>query len=238
VLTSGDVRREVLALEPLLAEFDGIEIAAAALRMLEQQRPSRPTASAAQAGPMQKLFVNLGEKDGIRAQEIITAITTEAGIPGSQVGRVEVRDTHAIVEVAAPVAELVVGKITGAIVRGRKVQARLDQPKEDRPPRSGPPRGGADRPARSFDRGDRPTRPARSFDRGERSARPFEKSDRPARPYDKGDRPARPGAPRSGPPRGGSDRPARPFNRDAAAPRKFDGGNARPTRPRPPRDNE
>ena len=237
VLVSGDVRREVLALEPLLAEFDGIEIAAAALRMLEQQRPARPATTAAQAGPMQRLFLNLGEKDGIRAQEIISAITSEAGIPGSQVGRVEVRDTHAIVEVAAAVAELVVGKITGAVVRGRKVQARLDQPKEDRPVRSGPPksgplRGGADRPARPFDRGDRgdrPARPARTFDRGERAARPFEKTDRPARP----------GAPRSGPPRGaGGDRPARPFNRDSGPARKFDrdGGNARPTRPRPPRD--
>jgi ATP-dependent RNA helicase DeaD len=229
VLTSGDVRREVLALEPLLAEFDGIEIAAAALRMLEQQRPARPSQAAAHMGPMQRLFVNLGEKDGIRAQEIITAITTEAGIPGSQVGRVEVRDTHAIVEVASAVAELVVGKITGAVVRGRKVQARLDAPKEDRPPRSGPPRSGGDRPARPFerDRGERPARPARSFDRGER----------PARPFDKTDRPARPGAPRSGPPRGSSsDRPARPFNRDAG-PRKFDGGSARPTRPRPSRDD-
>ena len=229
VLTSGDVRREVLALEPLLTEFDGIEIAAAALRMLEQQRPARPSQAAAHMGPMQRLFVNLGEKDGIRAQEIITAITTEAGIPGSQVGRVEVRDTHAIVEVASAVAELVVGKITGAVVRGRKVQARLDAPKEDRPPRSGPPRSGGDRPARPFerDRGDRPARPARSFDRGER----------PARPFDKTDRPARPGAPRSGPPRGSSsDRPARPFNRDAG-PRKFDGGSARPTRPRPSRDD-
>ncbi|HEY5440030.1 MAG TPA: DbpA RNA binding domain-containing protein, partial [Gemmatimonadaceae bacterium] len=229
VLTSGDVRREVLALEPLLTEFDGIEIAAAALRMLEQQRPARPSQAAAHMLPMQRLFVNLGEKDGIRAQEIITAITTEAGIPGSQVGRVEVRDTHAIVEVASAVAELVVGKITGAVVRGRKVQARLDAPKEDRPPRSGPPRSGGDRPARPFerDRGERPARPARSFDRGER----------PARPFDKTDRPARPGAPRSGPPRGGSsDRPARPFNRDAG-PRKFDGGSARPTRPRPPRED-
>jgi ATP-dependent RNA helicase DeaD len=236
VLTSGDVRREVLALEPLLAEFDGIEIAAAALRMLEQQRPVRPTATAAQAGPMQRLFINLGEKDGIRAQEIVTAITTEAGIPGSQVGKVEVRDTHAIVEVAAAVAELVVDKITGAVVRGRKVQARLDAPREDRPPRSGPPRSGpprsgGDRPARPFDRGDRgerPARPARAFDRG----------DRPTRPFDKSDRPARPGAPRSGPPRGG-DRPARPFTRDAGPPRKFDrdGGSARPTRPRTPRDN-
>ena len=230
VLTSVDVRREVLALEPLLAEFDGIEIAAAALRMLEQQRPARPAAAtSSQAGPMQRLFVNLGEKDGIRAQEIIAAITAEAGIPGSQVGRVEVRDTHAIVEVAAAVAELVVGKITGAVVRGRKVQARLDAPKDERPLRSGPPSAGGDRPARPVerDRGERPARPARPVDRG----------DRPARPYDKADRPARPAAPRSGPPRGGTrDRPARPFTRDAA-PRKFDGGAARPTRPRPPRDD-
>ena len=247
VLVSGDVRREVLALEPLLAEFDGIEIAAAALRMLEQQRPARPAAAtSSQAGPMQRLFVNLGEKDGIRAQEIISAITTEAGIPGSQVGRVEVRDTHAIVEVASAVAELVVSKIGGAVVRGRKVQARLDAPKEDRParsgppPRSGPPRAGADRPARPFER-DRSSgssaRPPRPFDRGDRPARPFDKADRPARPFDKTDRPARPSAPRSGPPRSDSaDRPARPFNRDAGA-RKFDGGSARPTRPRPPRDD-
>ncbi|MES2179043.1 MAG: DbpA RNA binding domain-containing protein [Gemmatimonadota bacterium] len=243
VLISGDVRREVLALEPLLAEFDGIEIAAAALRMLEQQRPARPSAAAsAQVGPMQRLFINLGEKDGIRAQEIIAAITTEAGIPGSQVGKVEVRDTHSLVEVSTSVAELVVGKITGAVVKGRRVQARMDQPKEDRPARSGPPsrggppRSGGDRPARPFDRGDR-------GDRGDRPARPaarsFDRGDRPPRPFDKGDRPARPGAPRSGPPRGAGDRPARPFNRDAGPPRKFDrdGGSARPTRPRPPRDD-
>ncbi len=239
VLASGDVRREVLALEPLLAEFDGIEIAAAALKMLEQQRPSRPAASAAQSQPMQRLFVNLGEKDGIRAQEIVTAITTEAGIPGSQVGKVEVRDTHSLVEVASSVAELVAGKITGSTVRGRRVQARLDTPREERPERSAAPFRG-DRPARPFDRGDRGDRPARSGPpRGDRPDR----GDRPARPsFDRGDRGERPA--RSAPPRGAAprsdrpDRPARPFN----AVRKFDrdagsGGTGRPTRPRPRRDD-
>ena len=252
VLVSGDVRREVLALEPLLSEFDGIEIAAAALRLLEQQRPSRPAAASAQAQPMQRLFVNLGEKDGVRAQEIIAAITTESGIPGSQVGKVEVRDTHSLVEVAASVAELVAGKITGSTVRGRRVQARLDTPREDRPARSGPPVRG-DRPARPFERGDRGDRPPRSGpprgdrpdrpDRGDRPARPFDRGDRPARPaYDKGDRGERPA--RSAPPRGAAprgdrpERPSRPFN----AVRKFDrdggpGGMARPTRPRPRRDD-
>ena len=176
VLSSGDVRREVLALEPLLNEYDAIEVAAAALKLLEQQRPARPAATSS-AQPMQRLFVNLGEKDGVRAQEIVNAVTTEAGIPGSQVGKVEVRDTHSLVEVAASVATLVAEKLTGSVVRGRRVQARVDAPREaregrdGRPTRGGPPRGdrpmrGGDRPVRSGPpRGDRSDRPSRSFDK-------------------------------------------------------------------------
>ena len=206
VLSSSDVRREVLAIEPLLAEFDGIEIAAAALRLLEQQRPARPAVAAAQTGPMTALFVNLGERDGVRAQELVAAVTSSAGIPGSQIGKVEVRDTHSIVEVAAAVAELVAGKVTGSIVRGRRVQARVDQPREareSRGPRSGPPRG---------DRGDR----------GERSG-PRDRGDR----GDRSDRPGRPAPRAGGPPRGGRDAgPKRPYEREdrrpprAAAPRR------------------
>jgi ATP-dependent RNA helicase DeaD len=162
VLSSGDVRREVLALEPLLTEYDAIEVAAAALKLLEQQRPAR-AATTTSAQPMQRLFVNLGEKDGVRAQEIVNAVTGEAGIPGSQVGKVEVRDTHSLVEVAASVAALVADKLTGSVVRGRRVQARVDAPRdardarEGRPSRGGPPRG--DRPVRGGPpRGDRPAR--------------------------------------------------------------------------------
>ena len=165
---------------------------------------------------MQRLFVNLGEKDGVRPAEIVAAITTEAGIPGSQVGKVELRDTHSIVEVAASVAELVAGKLTGSTVRGRRVQARLDTPREDRPVRPSYEKGDRDRPARP------------SYDRGERG--------------DRGNRPLRGGPPRAAAPRGDRpDRPARPFN----AVRKFDrdggtggtGGTGRPTRPRPRRDD-
>jgi ATP-dependent RNA helicase DeaD len=174
VLTAGDVRREVLSLEPLLEEFDGIEIAAAALRLLEQQRPARPAAVAAQRPPMTMLFVNVGERDGVRPQELATAVSTSAGLPSSQIGKIEVRDTHSLVEVAASVAELAAEKLTGSVIRGRRVQARVDRPREgrphgaagrgergdrgDRPARVGPPRGAP--------RGDRPERPARSFDRG------------------------------------------------------------------------
>ena len=206
VLSSSDVRREVLAIEPLLSEFDGIEIAAAALQLLEQQRPVRPVVAAAATSPMTALFVNLGERDGVRAQELVAAVTSSAGIPGSQIGKVEVRDTHSIVEVAAPVAELVAGKLTGSVVRGRRVQARVDQPREARGGRGGPPRG---------ERGDRADRGDRSGPRGERGDRGAPRSDR----GDRGDRPGRPGPRAGGPPRGGRDAgPKRPYDRDDRRP--------------------
>ena len=210
VLTSGDVRREVLALEPLLTEFDGVEIAAAALRLLEQQRPVRPAAAVAQTGPMTALFVNLGERDGVRPQELVGAVTSTAGIPGSQIGKVEVRDTHSIVEVAASVAELVAGKLTGSVVRGRRVQARVDQPREGRGPRSGPPRG--DRPgAGGPPRGDRPARPGAP----------------------------RGGPSRGGPPRGGRDAgPKKPYDRERPYDRGGEGRPARSAGPARPRRDD
>ena len=47
VLDSGVPAREILALEPLLDKHDGIEIAAAALRLLERERASRKSADEA-----------------------------------------------------------------------------------------------------------------------------------------------------------------------------------------------
>ncbi|HEX5972989.1 MAG TPA: DbpA RNA binding domain-containing protein [Gemmatimonadaceae bacterium] len=198
VLTSGDLRREVLALEPLLSDYDAIEVAAAALRLLEQQRPARATAAAG-TQPMQRLFVNLGEKDGVRTQEIVNAITTEAGIPGSQVGKVEVRDTHSLVEVAASVAALVADKLTGSVVRGRRVQARVDAPRdarEGRPMRDAGPRGAG--PRGGAPRGDRPVRsgPPRGAPRGDRPDRPARSFDKPPRKFDRGGAAGRPPRPR------------------------------------------
>jgi ATP-dependent RNA helicase DeaD len=203
VLTSSDLRREVLALEPLLGEHDAIEVAAAALRLLEQQRPAR-AAAATSVQPMQRLFVNLGEKDGVRAQEIVNAVTTEAGIPGSQVGKVEVRDTHTLVEVAASVAALVADKLTGSVVRGRRVQARVDAPRdarEGRPMRDAGPRGGGARgagPRGAPPRGDRPVRsgPPRGAPRGDRPDRPARSFDKPPRKFDRGGAAGRPPRPR------------------------------------------
>lgn len=180
--------REILALEPLLEEYDGIELAAAALRLLERARTERAAVVAAAgeqtSGPaMTRLFVNVGAKDNARPADLVGAFANEGGITRAQIGRVDMRETYSLVEVDSRVASDVAAKLTGTTIRGRRVQARLEQ---DRPPRreheGGPARGrdrgpgrprGAGRPTgRGPERGGSRHAQDGGSDRPQRAARP------------------------------------------------------------------
>ncbi|MEX2178162.1 MAG: DbpA RNA binding domain-containing protein, partial [Gemmatimonadaceae bacterium] len=130
-LAAGQYSRELLTVEPLLSDHDGLEIAAAALRLLEaaRARPASPLGATAQ-GPVTRLYINVGSMDDVRPGDLVGAITNEAGISKAELGRVDVRDKHSTVEVATPVANTVVSKLTGLQMKGRRVLARID---EDRP---------------------------------------------------------------------------------------------------------
>jgi ATP-dependent RNA helicase DeaD len=140
-LSSGRFGRELLALEPLLDEYDGIEIAAAALQLLDRERADRAAAPAASAPAaraprenvaMVPLFVNVGTRDGARPADIVGSIASQPGLSSTDIGRVDVRESHTVVEVAANVADTVIEKLTGSNIRGRRAIARRD---EGRPPR-------------------------------------------------------------------------------------------------------
>jgi ATP-dependent RNA helicase DeaD len=169
ILATGQYSRELLALEPLLAEFDGAEIAAAALRLLEGERTRAQTPAADAAAPaMTRLYVNVGEMDNVRAGDLVGAVTNEVGISKSELGRVEVRERHSTIEVATPVANAVVAKLTGVSIKGRRVLAKIDEgATRGGREHSGRDRPGRDRPGRDRPGGDRPGR-----DRRERPARP------------------------------------------------------------------
>jgi ATP-dependent RNA helicase DeaD len=154
VLAAGQYSRELLALEPLLAEHDGSEIAAAALRLLESERARARSVSAAPApapAEMTRLYVNVGEMDNVRPGDLVGAITHEAGIGKSELGRVDVRERHSTVEVATSVAASVVTKLTGVSIKGRRALVKVD----DAPARGEGPRR-RERPER-----ERPRRNAR-----------------------------------------------------------------------------
>jgi ATP-dependent RNA helicase DeaD len=208
VLESGAFSRELLTLEPLLERYDGIEIAAAALRLVNQARLERDAlrtrsaaeVRAAQPPSMTRLFLNVGSMDNARPGDLVGAITNEAGITSAQLGKIDIRENHSLVEVAADVANTVVAKLTGTMIRGRRVIVRLDQ---ERPARQS---GGRPRPGSERERRDRgPSGEARSqgrprrgeVDRGRREggsrdrqgpARPIQPT-APERPVDRAARP-------------------------------------------------
>jgi ATP-dependent RNA helicase DeaD len=110
---------------------------------------------------MTRLFLNIGSTDNIGPGDLVGAITSEAGIARTELGRVDVRDRHSTVEVATPIANAVVSKVNGISIGGRRVLARVDEGAE----RRGRPERG-ERPSRGPDRGGRPSRDDRPRGRG------------------------------------------------------------------------
>jgi ATP-dependent RNA helicase DeaD len=258
-LQAGFPARELIALEPLLAEFDGLEIAAAALRLIERERTDararrveaeRPVERASErpaerperaeraeraersaaggdraptrgSGGFARVFLGIGERDGVRAGDLVGAITGESGITSDRIGKLEIRDSHTVAEIATADVETVIEKMNGVSLKGRRVAARLD----DRPaPRAreagrGPARdtrgpGARDRKPGGFREGGRG-----APREGGRSSFGARDRDRPPR-----DREARDGGGREG-----------RFSREGRPPRgpakeRFGGGGARPPR--------
>lgn len=203
-LAAGMPARELLAIEPLLAEFDGVELAAAALRLLETERARAASAgiAAPAAAPtaegMTRLFVNIGSRDGARPGDLVGAVLGETGLSREAIGRIDLRENFTIVEVAAAHADTVVDKLTGASIRGRRVVARVDRaPAAERPERA--PRERAPRERAPRDRGPREYTPRergpREFGSRERGPRDFGSRDRG--PRDRGPRDERRPAPRT-----------------------------------------
>ncbi|MFL5539150.1 MAG: DbpA RNA binding domain-containing protein [Longimicrobiaceae bacterium] len=155
-----DIGAQMLVLEPLFEDFTAAEVAAAAAALLRKRPPAAPepgaastprgstgraparesTAGAAPAA-FARLFVGVGERDGVRAGDLMGAIAGEADIPGSSVGKIEIRDTFSIVEVPADAAQKVIDRVNGTTIKGRSVRVDYDRG-ADRARRPGPGPGG------------------------------------------------------------------------------------------------
>ena len=168
IVTKGVPPREIISLEPLLHEFDASELAAAALHLLERERAQRraaaenpPTAAKPRpsdgdrgaAGGMTRLFMTIGTRDGVTTGDLMGTIAGDGGIPGDRVGKIDLRESHALVEVASADAAGVIERVNGKMIKGRRVVVRGERDKEERDrsagPRGGSDRGGSERPRRS-----------------------------------------------------------------------------------------
>jgi len=121
----------------------------------ESPREERGGPREERGGPrMARVFVGGGREMGIRPQDIVGAITGEAGISGGEIGAITISDRFSLVEIPEGIAKMVVGALRGRPVKGRKVLVRLERSADDAPARPREPSWG--RPVRRDDQ-----RPAR-----------------------------------------------------------------------------
>lgn len=133
-LESGDLAPSLLMLEPIIAEH-GADRVAAALAALLRRADRGPLGEAAETGEAERasrpawtrVYVSVGKRDGAGPGDLVGAITGETGAAGAQIGRVEMRGSHSLVDIDSMIADDVVRKLHGARIKGRTVTARVDR---------------------------------------------------------------------------------------------------------------
>jgi ATP-dependent RNA helicase DeaD len=150
-----DLAPYLMLIETVFADQDATELAAAALALLRKKAPAAPAreAPAAHGGRSApayvRLFITLGEKDGIGKKDLVGAIIGESGIEGAQIGKIETKELHSLVEVEESVAEKVMRALNGTTIRGRAVRVDYDRAKRGAgPARASRGPGPKSRPAR------------------------------------------------------------------------------------------
>lgn len=127
-----------LLVESLLDRFSTAEIAAAALLLLDRKSAKKATASvgAAHAAAPEswvRLFVSAGKRDDLGPGDLLGALTSQSGVPGKRVGRIDVRESHSLIEVRESDAKKVISAMNGITLGGRSLRVDYDRAKERRP---------------------------------------------------------------------------------------------------------
>lgn len=123
-IAAGGLGAELAVLEPLFDRFDPAEVAAAALAL---RREPGPAPAVEPAKPWIKVWVGVGKRDRVGPKDLVGALVKEVQVDRTQLGRIDVTEAFAIVEVAPGAAERVIAGLGRVTLRGKRVTARLDR---------------------------------------------------------------------------------------------------------------
>jgi ATP-independent RNA helicase DbpA len=73
---------------------------------------------------MVTLCIHAGRKDKLRPGDILGALTANAGLPGKQIGRIEIADNLSYVAVERPIAKQALKILTEGKIKGRRFRVR------------------------------------------------------------------------------------------------------------------
>jgi ATP-dependent RNA helicase DeaD len=134
-IEGGELEAQLLLVEELCEEYEPTDIAAAALKLLAEREkegvrvePMDGDGVTPEPG-MTRLFLGAGRKDGIRPLDVVGAIANEAGLPGRQVGTIDILDHVTFVEVPEEAAARVIAAMRKTTLRGRRVKVESARPR-------------------------------------------------------------------------------------------------------------
>jgi ATP-dependent RNA helicase DeaD len=155
-LLKGDLDDVRPLIESLSNEFDVVDVAAAAVKLVQTAtdggreteipepprtegrirgggygRVPRPARLSRGRDDTARIFVGAGRHAGIRPADLVGAITGEAGIASRELGAIEIADRFSLVEVPQDRADDIVAAMKKATLRGLKVQVRRDRDETD-----------------------------------------------------------------------------------------------------------
>ena len=147
VIEAGGVDAELYTLAPLFEHHDAQEVAAVLLRMWRgAQQPATPqtasvlkTATPVGGVEMAKIWIGVGKKDEAAVGDFVAVLVKEVGLDRTLIGRIDLREAFALVEVPVAEADRVVKGLNGITIRRRRVVARVDGgPAANRPGKPAP----------------------------------------------------------------------------------------------------
>lgn len=161
-LSAGELDQFRDVVQELVGEFDIVDVALAAVKLIHQARagnaedeqeiptprtsrepnwggpgPQRGGRGGRPGGPpsrgrepgagMCRIFIGAGREAGVSPRDLVGAISNESGVPGRDIGGIEICDRFSLVEVPEEVVEYVIDSLRGSRLRGRKVMVRRDR---------------------------------------------------------------------------------------------------------------
>ncbi|HTV76255.1 MAG TPA: DbpA RNA binding domain-containing protein, partial [Candidatus Baltobacteraceae bacterium] len=87
-------------------------------------KKNRPKAERKTPADQTRLHLNVGEEMGVVPIDIVNSIAGETGLPGKVVGKVDIRERHSFVDVAAEHANAILAKLNRAEIKGHKLKIK------------------------------------------------------------------------------------------------------------------
>lgn len=95
-------------------------------------RPPRRNRDSAPREGMTRYRVAVGHRDGVKPGQLVGALANEGGIEGARIGRIDIRQSHSLVELPNSLPASILGKMARARVAGRSLEISEDSQRSDR----------------------------------------------------------------------------------------------------------